>query len=222
MTNPLITSHICLGNLTNLSLGDYVIPSRTVIINPQVVCAEPKVLHIESRNPNTVLLYVNREFRYGLLELGSTIRLTDSNGPTDFVLDCNKDTVVLLGLGFLRTTSLPGSDQIAKPFSKIKKLAIPWTSTGWSATHIAFMPSMFKSLQKLTVLGFHGEITEAAKWGSKSKMSPVTDDFRYANEMAERKKWILETFQQSGREIDVQLKIFEKIRKKQRAERERR
>lgn len=80
--------------------------------------------------------------------------ITDSNGPTGLLIDGEKDSVCLLALGFLRTRSLQDYDKIARPFSKIRTISFPWTSAGFSAAHVASMPSMLASLRSLTRLLF--------------------------------------------------------------------
>ena len=181
-------------------------PPRTIIINP-VVVSEPdgKILRIKSNDPNSALFSVNRQSRYTLLGSKFTIRLADSNGPTGFLFDGNKDTVVLMGLAFLRTRSLANFDQIAEPFSKIRNLAIPWTSTGWSAAHVAFMPLMFESLKSLTLLGCNSDIYSITKPEYQWETSEATEDFQYRREVIERGQWVQDAFQKSGQHIDVQL-----------------
>jgi hypothetical protein len=191
------------------SLGDYATDLRTVMVCPRVINGFPKTLHFKGKIPNPILLDVNRESRYGLLGSPLTVTLHDTNGPTIFHLHAVKDTVILLGLGFLRTRSLPNFEKIAEPFARINKLAIPWTSTGFSPAHIAFMPSMFRSLETLTLLGLNVDLHEVARQGHRYVMNPIAENFRHYDEMVMRKERLKKTFQDHGRNIDVQLKIFD-------------
>ena len=185
-------------------------PPRAVIINPVVVSElYGKTLYIKTNNLSSPLFSVNRQSRYTLLESNSTIRLADSNGPSGLIFDGNKDTVVLLGLKFLRTPSLLNFAKIVQPFSKIKKLAIPWTSTGWSAAHVAFMPFRFESLKTLTLLGCNDDISNITKHGYQWETSEATDDFQYHSEAIQRGQWVQDAYEKRGYNIEVQLLIVE-------------
>lgn len=196
-------------------LGDFAIPPRTVVVNPCIISkpGHGKSLRIESTDTNHALFYVNRQTRYTLLEHDSMLIITDSNGPTGLLIDGEKDSVFLLALGFLRTRSLQDYDKIAQPFSKIRTISFPWTSAGFSAAHVASMPSMLASLRSLTLLAFDDEISKANKLAHNWLMAEVPEDYQYRTEMMERKKWIEDAFRESGRDIDVRLsfvKVFEK------------
>jgi hypothetical protein len=190
-------------------LGDYATDLRTVMVAPRVVNGFPKTLHFGGKIPNPILLDVNRESRYGLLGSPLTVTLHDTDGPTIFHLHPVNDTVILLRLGFLRTRSLHNFEKIAGPFARIHKLAIPWTSTGFSPAHVAFMPSMFRSLETLTLLGLNTNLHEVARQGHQYAMNPIAKDFRHYDEMVLRKERLQKTFHDHGRDIDVQLKIFD-------------
>lgn len=185
-------------------------PPRTVVISPNVVSKPDvdKTLLFESGSTTHPLFHVDRQARHALLNSSSTIHLCDTNGPTGLIFDGSKDTIVLLSLGFLRTRTLPNFDQIAEPFSRIKTMEIPWTSTGWSETHIAFMPSMFKSLKALTIVAFDNTISHDDKLAQRWWEREFPADFQYRTEMTNRMKWIEDAFKASGRSIAIDKKLL--------------
>ena len=192
---------------------------HTAVVNPRIIPGDPKGLRLEGKTSNSILLNVNRESRYGLLQSPLIITLTDTVGPTAFHFHPVKDTIILLGLGFLRSKSLPNFDKIAAPFARIKRMAIPWTCTGWSEAHIKFMPSIFQSLETLTLLGLKADLEVVAQKGHQYKMKPITEDFRHHSEMVERKGRLENVFRELGRKLDIELKLFAKPPKKTRARR---
>lgn len=75
------------------------------------------------------------------------------------------------------------------------------------------MPSIFGSLQSLALLAFEDEISQVNKLAHNWVVAEVPEDFQYAGEMIERKKWIEDAFFESGRNIDVQLRLLKDIKK---------
>lgn len=188
-------------------------PERTVIVNPHFVGGSRRTLCIKSKFPNLPLYQINRETRQFFTQSLRIVQPIDSNGPTGLYLDGIKDTVVLLSIGFLRTRSLENFAQIAEPFSRVRNMSMPWHSTCWLPEHVAFMPSTFRSLETLTLLGYHKDphaLSQVKRWEGNFELLAPLPTFRHLAQMNERKAWIEEAFKKAGRSITIHLMVVVK------------